>query len=189
MMRAFVAVEMAAPLRLELAGAMQQLQRLAAPIKWVAPENIHLTLKFLGKVEDERVPEAIEIMKQCAEGIGPFELELKGAGAFPNLNRPRVLFVKAEDRPPVMAELARRLDRRMTRAGVPKEDRPFRSHVTIGRVRRPRPMPQVGENLASLAERNFGMMIVNRIVLIQSKLTPSGPVYTPVEHVPLTDDR
>jgi len=184
-MRAFVAVEMAAPIRRALCELVAELRRCDAPVKWVAPENIHLTLKFLGDLPDAAAPETIDIVKQCAEGVGPFELEVRGAGGFPNLNRPRVLFVTAADRPAVLADLAGRLNQCMTRAGVPREGRRFRRHITLGRVRRPRPMPELGRRLAALAERSFGVMMVERIVFMQSELTRSGPIYTPVAHVPL----
>lgn len=181
-MRAFVAVEISDETRNELATLIAELGHVDAPLKWVAPQNIHLTLKFLGNVPDESVTKAIEIMKKCCEGVAPFRLEVKGVGGFPDLRRPRVLFVDAVDEPATAASLARRLNKEMTRAGVPKEDRPFRSHLTIGRVRRPRPLDDVAKKLERVADKSFGTTDVERIVLMKSDLTSAGPIYTPVEY-------
>jgi len=187
-MRAFVAVEISEPIREALGGLIAELRRHDAPIKWVAPENLHLTLKFLGTVPDDLAPQAVEILQGCVAGVAPFRLELKGTGAFPNLGRPRVIFVGAEDAPPAAGELARRLDKRMTRLGVRREDRPFRRHITVGRVRKPRPIGKVAQGLEAASDRSFGVMVARNVVLMQSELTPHGPVYTPVAHIELKSD-
>jgi len=184
-MRAFVAIEISEAIRNALGDLLAELRTHGAPVKWVRPENLHLTLKFLGDVPEESAPKAVEILRKCAEDVAPFEMDVKGAGGFPNLKRPRVLFVEAHDSPPRARELARRLNREMTRAGVPREDRPFRSHVTLGRMRRPRPLGAAAHTLAAAAERSFGAMTVERITLMQSDLTPKGPIYTPVQRVAL----
>ncbi len=184
-MRAFVAVEISEDIRKAVAALIEDLRSYGRPVKWVEPGNLHLTLKFLGSVPDESVPRIVEILGECVRGLGPFGMELKEAGGFPSLKRPRVLFVSAEDSPKVAPELAKRLNERMTRVGVAREDRPFRSHVTIGRVRRPHPSGAMGERLAALMGHSFGSMTVDTIVLIQSRLKPTGPEYTPVERVRL----
>lgn len=187
-MRAFVAVEMSEPIRRAVADLVAELERTDAPVKWVRQENLHLTLKFLGEVTEDNVPKAIDILRRCADGVAQFRLEVKGVGGFPNLGRPRVVFVEARDTPPLARELARRLNREMTRAGVPREDRPFRNHVTIGRVRKPRLMPALAKRLEQCAERMFGTMTVAQVAFIKSDLRPDGPVYTPVEHVDLSGE-
>jgi 2'-5' RNA ligase len=138
-MRAFVAIEMTEPIREALAALLVELRRVDAPVKWVEPQNIHLTLKFLGEVPDESVPKAGEILRQCVAGVAPFALEVKGAGGFPNLKRPRVIFVGALDQPPTSAGLAGRLNEQMAALGVEREDRAFQNHITLGRVRESRP--------------------------------------------------
>jgi len=186
-MRTFVAVELSETIRASIGEMIASLRSTGAPVKWVEPNNLHLTLKFLGNLAEDNLAAAIEIMKQCAEGVGPFELNVSGAGAFPNLRRPRVLFVEARDTPRAAAELARRLDRRMTRAGVRKEDRAFRCHVTIGRIRKPGPVHALAEKLEAMSAESFGTMTVNRIVLMRSELTRAGPIYSPVAKADLSD--
>ena len=188
MMRAFVAVEISEAIRSALAELIAGLRRHNAPVKWVEPKNIHLTLKFLGSVPDETVPAVVVILRQCVHNVAPFRLEVKGVGGFPNLRRPRVLFLGASDDTGDGAgarEIARRLNREMTRAGVPRENRPFRYHITLGRVRRPGPIGAVVGKLEEMSDRRFGSMRVERIVLMQSQLTPEGPIYTPVEYAEL----
>jgi 2'-5' RNA ligase len=161
------------------------LERLHAPVKWVEAKNIHLTLKFLGSVPDGSVARAVEILKACAGGIAPFSLELNGAGGFPDLKQPRVVFVCAVDQPPVAAELARRLDNQMAEIGAERDIRPYRNHITLGRVREPRHLAHLTRGLESLQGKSFGSMQVSEVTLMESKLTPAGPIYSPVERVRL----
>jgi len=180
-----MAVEMTEPVRTALGGQIQSLRRVAGPVKWVEPKNIHLTVKFLGSVPDENVSEIAARAKGICARFPPFELDLKGAGAFPNLGRPRVVFVDGADRPPVLAELAAALDQAMSEFGIERERRGFRNHVTLGRVRNPRPAPELAEQLRKLRDVSFGAVPVKEVVLMKSDLTPRGPVYTPVDRFPL----
>jgi 2'-5' RNA ligase len=173
------------PIRRELSDLLSELRKLNAPVKWVGPQNLHLTLKFLGEVKDDKVPQAISIIRSCAAETPAFDLTVRGAGAFPNLHRPRVLFVDAEDQPAVAADLAARLNDRMAEIGVEREDRPFQNHITLGRLRNPRPVPEVAQRIEALAGRSFGTMRVDRVTLMKSDLQPAGPVYTAVERIGL----
>jgi 2'-5' RNA ligase len=184
-MRAFVAVEMNEAIRAALSALIGDLRRLDAPVKWVEPQNIHLTLKFLGSVPDASVARATEILRACAGGIAPFALEIAGAGGFPDLKRPRVVFVCAVDRPPAAAELARRLNERMAEVGAERDDRPYQNHITLGRVREPRRLAQLTQRLESLQGKSFGSMQVTELTLMESRLTPAGPIYSAVERVRL----
>jgi len=185
-MRAFVAVEMSQPIRDDVGRLIERLRRAGGPVKWVAPANLHLTLKFLGEIGEDAVPRAIAILRECIQGVAPFALSVRGAGAFPTPARPRVLFVDAHDEPPCLANIAKRLDKAMTAIGVPREKRKFRNHVTIGRVRKPSTaIADMADELGKATERSFGTMTVEEVVLMKSDLRPDGPVYTPVERVAL----
>ncbi len=184
-MRAFVAVEMSEPIREALSALIAEMRQLDAPVKWVEAQNIHLTLKFLGAVPDSSVARAIEILRACTSGIGPFSLEIAGAGGFPDLKRPRVIFISAVDQPPVAAELARRLNEQMAAVGAEREDRPYQNHITLGRVRETRHLARLTQRLESLQAKSFGSMQVAEVTLMESKLTPAGPIYSPVERVRL----
>jgi len=183
--RAFVAIEVDAPIRRALAGLIEELNRPSQPVKWVTPENIHLTLKFLGDVPQERVSEAIQIVRDCAQGIGPFSLAIQGTGAFPSTQQPRVIFAGAQDERNAAHELAGRLEERMEALGIEREDRPFQCHLTLGRLREPRALPALAAKMAAASARDFGKMTVTQITLIESTLTPQGPIYRPVEQMAL----
>jgi len=180
-MRAFIAVEIAAAIREKLAELIEQLRPHGKEVKWVEAQNIHLTLKFLGDVPDDATPRIVELMRGCLAGATPCALTVKGAGAFPNLRRPRVLFACASDAPPTLAGVADRLNQAMAELGVEKEERAFQNHITLGRVREPRPMDRLAAQLEKQADREFGSMRIDRITLIRSELRRQGPIYTPIE--------
>ena len=182
-MRAFIAIEMSPEIRAELAERMASLRRAAGSVKWVEPHNIHMTLKFLGSVPDDLVPKMIERVRECCAATTPCDLELKGAGAFPNIGKPRVIFVDAKEDPAVLADLARRLDEAMCEFGVEPEERGFKTHITLGRVRVPRPAPELAEQLRGLRDVAFGRARIAEAVFMKSDLTPRGPVYTVIERL------
>jgi 2'-5' RNA ligase len=184
-MRAFVAIELSQAVREALGRAIDKLRPAADDVRWVKPDNLHLTLKFLGEVPDERLAEVIELAASCAAAARAFELNVAGTGAFPSARRPRVVFAEAAERPEGLGELALALNRAMTRVDVPFEDRPFRRHITLGRVRRPRQNPALAAALEKLRATEFGTMEIDRMTLIKSNLTPHGAVYTPLERIEL----
>ncbi len=184
-MRLFIAIELDDAVREELGRFIAELRRGGGPVKWVEPKNLHLTLKFLGEIPDGRAAEAAQILRDCAAGIAPFRLDAKGVGGFPNLKRPRVVFVGAEDERRAAHELARRLNEEMQLIDVPAEDRPFQCHITLARLREPRLSPRQTAALEACAERSFGALAVARVTLMRSTLTPTGPVYEAVERVDL----
>ena len=185
-MRAFIAIEISETIRAELGRFIERLKPHARGVKWVDPAIIHMTLKFLGDVPDESVPEVVRVVRECTRGVAPFYFDVHGTGAFPDVRRPKVIFAAALDEAGSAAELARRLDEGMEALGFEREKRPFAAHLTLGRVREPRPLPELARGLEACAKADFGRMRVEQIVLMQSTLTAAGPVYAPVERVRLT---
>lgn len=184
-MRAFVAIEVSDDLRRSLRRLQERLEPVAKGVRWVKPELVHLTLKFLGEVPDFAAPRACALVGDCAKEVRPFSLTFSGLGAFPSPDRPRVIWTGAEDDPAVMAELSSALDKALTEVGVGREKRGFRPHLTLGRVRRPRPQPDLALELRKGSGETFGEVLVTEIVLMQSELRPSGPIYTPLSRHPL----
>ena len=179
-MRTFVAIEIEDDLRQKLALLQQRLGRATDGVRWVKPAAMHFTAKFLGEVPDVDVPGASDIVKQCAADTPPFRVTLCGLGGFPDARRPRVIWVGARDEPSVMQDLHHRLDRALNAIGVPREGRPFRSHLTVGRVRRPGVAGGIAQAVETFAEHVFGTFEVGELVFMQSELTPAGPLYTPL---------
>lgn len=154
--------EVVEPLRPELPGA-----------KWTRPEGRHLTLKFLGEVEEGRVSEIGEALEGAASGHAPFEAAFSEVGGFPNLGRPRVLWVGVGEGAEPMAELAGSVDEAMSGLGFDREKRRFHGHLTIARFKRPKKTGDLPE--VPVPEDRFA---VDEIVLFESHLHPKGARYT-----------
>ena len=176
--RSFVAVEIDDTIRARLAEAQQALQAAGGHVRWSKPENLHLTLKFLGDIAEANVGDACRILQDIAAGHAAFEVEVVGSGAFPNLRRPRVVFAEVSDLTGTLPKLADALDREMTAVGVKREKRPFRSHLTLGRVKSPRGIEGLAAAITACSKDTFGSQVVGEIVLIRSDLEPTGPIYS-----------
>ena len=140
-MRAFVAVDLPEELRAELRSRQRSLHKAARGTRWVRPEGIHLTLKFLGEVPDERVDEISKTLASLPP-FTPFKLQVKGIGFFPQARRPRVLWVGIEPCPPLEA-LAAQVNKSLEAIGFAGEQRAFQHHLTLARFRVPRPQPEI----------------------------------------------
>lgn len=151
----------------------------ATGVAWVGADNLHITLKFLGGVEDTRLPDVADAVGAAVD-VRAFDVEVRGLGAFPTPIRPRVIWAGAADGPG-FAELAADVDRALVVLGFPPEERGFTPHVTLGRVREPRRDPALASALTAGATRPFGMLRVARVSLMRSDLSPRGPRYTELQ--------
>jgi 2'-5' RNA ligase len=188
-LRLFVALEPPDIVRRRLAALQTELRRLAgraaSDVKWVAPENVHLTLQFLGAVPEERVDGVRAAVLAAGAGSPPLHLELRGAGGFPNARRPRVLWAGIAGDLSPLAELVADLGRRLGPLGFEPEERPFSPHLTLGRSREPRGAPGLAAALAQAAEAPAAPWRANEVVLFQSHLSPKGPRYEALARGPL----
>ena len=172
-------------MRAALGAAVEGLRPATRGIAWVAIENLHLTLKFLGGVEAARLGDVLAALRQAAAGAVPFELAIRGLGAFPSVTRPRVIWAGVVEGAAAVAELAARVDVALAGLGFPRETRPFAGHVTLGRVRAPRRDTGLAEALGPAATRDFGRVRVARLSLMRSDLAPRGARYTELGGAPL----
>ncbi len=182
-MRCFIAIELNDAVRHILADLIRELATFKAPIKWVEPENLHLTVKFLGSIPDDQVSPLSEQLTCLSRSFQPFTFSVTGTGSFPNWERPRVLWVGATEE-----ETFRRLHREVEDVtvafGVDREGRPFHPHITLGRVRELRGLPPVIDALRRLQDRSFGFVIADHLTLFESRLSSSGPTYRIVSQHP-----
>ncbi len=152
--------------------------------KLVEPENLHLTLKFIGEVPPERarrIQHALEEIKHSA-----FDIEFQGVGAFPSLERPRVLWIGVSEGASQLEELASQIENILARrVSLRKSDKPFHPHLTIARIKG-RISPSVRKILESHANDYFGRITAKKFLLMRSTLTPRGPIYNVVEHYDLS---
>lgn len=184
-MRTFVAIELDAPLVRALAEARAHLEAAGAPVRWVAPEKVHVTVKFLGEIPADAAGRAAEILAEHARATEPFDLDVEGVGPFPNPRRPRVVAAKLREIPAPLQRVAAALDGAYAELGVAADGRPFHAHLTLGRIRRPGGLGRLYQAMGDLAGRTFGRLHVDHLTLIESVLGPGGPTYTALARPPL----
>lgn len=179
-MRTFIAIELPQEIRNSLASLQEQLRSSGADVKWVAPVNIHLTLKFLGEIDEKKLDEVSKIIDDIAKNKTTFAIRITSLGAFPKINYPRVIWVGIDKGDMETKEIANDLEEAIAKIGIPKEDRPFSSHITIGRLRSPQNRERLVKELNKLVD-DFGKQnlefSVTKITFFKSTLTPKGPIY------------
>jgi len=178
--RSFIAIELDEEIKHGLASLIEKLEASGADVKWVKPENIHLTLKFLGHVSKEKINGIKRILDNAKDIFKPFRINLSGLGAFPKLSYPRVMWVGLEDAENNSKEIYDFLEKELEKIGFQKEKRPFSPHLTIGRVKSPKNREPLKSNIENLKNSLTNALDVNHITLFQSTLTPGGPIYTPL---------
>jgi 2'-5' RNA ligase len=147
---------------------------------------MHLTLKFLGDVAAEKTPQVCDTAAEAVAGLEPFDLEIRGVGAFPNAARPRTIWVGTGSGEAQLAKLAERLEKALTELGFAREDRAFHGHLTLGRVRRPsRALAALTPMLQQRADLALGRTAVREFVVFSSQLERGGPIYEALRRVPL----
>jgi 2'-5' RNA ligase len=180
-MRVFIAIDIDANNRAALGDLQQQLKGKVdikkSDVKWVRPENIHLTLKFLGEIKDEQVVDVCNVVKDVAGRHGSFELDIESVGHFGGRSA-RVLWIGTGGGREDLLQLQKDLGQQLASAGWPPEKRAYSGHLTLCRVRN----SKAGFKLAQLVEqyRDFklGTMAADSVSVYQSQLTPTGPIYT-----------
>ena len=172
-------------LRARLAVEIDRLRAVASDVAWVAETNLHVTVKFLGQIEDPRVGVIGDALGAVATRTRSFELGVRDLGAFPTAARPRIVWVGLEPAAP-LAALAADVDTALGALGMPRESRPFAAHVTLGRVRDSRRNPPLAAALAPPVE--CGRLPVSRLSLMRSELHPRGARYTELAGVVLAGE-
>ncbi len=190
--RTFIAIEVGDAHHRALSDLQERFKRErgARAVRWVAPGNIHLTVKFLGDVESDRLPDLQRAVADACAGSAPFLLNIAGAGAFPNTQRPNVVWVGIGGDVERAASLAQKIDDACAALGFAREARPFSPHLTLGRVKRdvsPADRRAVGEMIANASVGALGEVRVEHVSVIKSDLKLGGPVYTRLAEIRLTN--
>lgn len=184
-LRAFVAIDPPETTIRALAAVQEAFRPHGLKIRWVRPTNIHLTLKFLGDVPADSVAAIVKAMA-CATGDGPpLNLAVDGLGVFPGLKRPRILWAGVHGDTDRLGALFRRLDGELARAGFPAEAKPFRAHMTLGRIRDRVDSRRLARAMAAVGQYGPVSLPARELVLVQSRLMPAGPAYTRLATAPL----
>jgi len=180
-MRTFVAIKMGDAVKSKLIPLLERLRRAEKGVKWVGPEGLHFTLKFLGEVDGERLPEVESVLASAARDAKTFTLACTGTGTFPPASRSaRVIWAGIVPEPSLM-RLQARLEDDLEVLDFPKERRPFHPHVTLGRVKHPSGLGNRGSQiLEKERETFFGETVVEKVTFFRSELKPTGAVYTTI---------
>ena len=181
MARLFFAIELPPEVRAEaarIASAMRE--RLATPARWTPDENLHLTLKFIEHLDEDRIPKLLASAGAKLAAHAPFRIELQGSGAFPSQRAARVLWLGVGEGRTQLARIARKLDASAGRHGVPRDRRPFRAHLTLARLREPTPVAA-----DSLLLPDSTPFTASEVVLYESRLSSAGATHFALTRLPL----
>lgn len=178
-MRVFIAIELPDEVKAALAALQNELRKVHAEISWTKPENLHLTLKFLGEVEADRIADVTQACTDAAASVSSFSIRVKDTGVFPSVKQPRVLWVSLAEGLAELRTLHHKLEENLHALGFEKEARAFQPHLTLGRVKALKNVSAVTAKLLmyQLPELSFH---THELVVMQSKLHPTGSIYTPL---------
>jgi 2'-5' RNA ligase len=187
--RSFIAVELPAGIKLALAKMQSQLKSGGGGrIKWVDPDIMHLTLKFLGNVDTALTVEITAALRKACLGIGPFPIELDKLGVFPNARRVQVVWVGLKGEVEKLGRLQQNIDAVLAPLGFKAENRPFTPHLTLARVREeatPEERQALGQLVTVTVPQSGGSFKVDAVHLMRSQLTRNGPIYTRIDSAAL----
>lgn len=187
--RTFIGIEASEEIRSRALDAIDQLSTIAREVKWVAPENLHWTLQFLGDLADVEVAEVCRAVALATVEHEPFLLSASGIGAFPKLERPRTLWLGADQGSDAITQLQEAIEATLAELGYRGESRKYVPHLTLGRVKRGSQGGRaLSEELANLADYEGGAMEVEEVTVFASELEQDGPVYHVLSHAPLALD-
>jgi 2'-5' RNA ligase len=176
--RTFIAVFPPEEVVAALAGAVDRARERGDGVSWVRQGNLHYTLRFLGELEQKQVDGVCRAVASVAREAEPIRMSLGGPGAFPNFRRPRVLWIGAEEGAKDLEILARAVNEALSREGFGRPDKPFRAHLTVGRVRDARRAATAAGRFSQ--EKVEGNFQVRKIVVVHSTLDPGGSIYRPL---------
>jgi 2'-5' RNA ligase len=183
-MRLFVAIEFDEPVRRRLVDVQDRLRRAADGVRWIPGEQLHVTVKFLGEVRDDRLAEVSGALEAAAADVSPFSIRIAECGCFPPRGGVRIVWVGAAQAPEPLLACVQSVEGQMQRIGFPKEHKRFSPHVTIGRVREDRSAGAIRSAVSAQRIEPIEQP-VNSMTLMSSVLSPKGPTYSPVSRAAL----
>ena len=176
--RTFIAVEIPEKIRSSISRVQEDLKNYGFKIKWVRPESIHLTLKFLGNIDAAATEDVGGALWEAVRAVSPMTLKAKGIGVFPGIRRPRVVWVGIGGELEALGLLQKKLDENLAGIGFPREKRPFKGHLTLGRIKKridPKSFLDALDRLGNFETETF---TADTVILYKSELKPSGAIYT-----------
>ncbi len=185
-MRCFIAIELPEDVRSQLGALQERFGHRGKAVRWVRPDAMHLTLKFLGEVPDARLPAVCDALSEVASPCEPFEFAVRRTGCFPPRGGVRVVWAGVEEPTEHLLTCQALCEDAMEELGFAREHRPYVPHLTLGRVKDPRGASGLRELVAECEDFEAGWVDVDRLVLMESHLSPKGAEYTVAHHADLT---
>ena len=176
-LRCFIAIAIPEQIKKEIGDLIDILRKHDADIKWLIPENLHLTLKFLGNTPDGLLPAIKESLLSIATLYEPFYIKIYSTGVFPNKKYPRVIWTGIEDSE-ILKKLNRDIEHFMSLLGYKKENKEYKAHLTLGRIRSHRGIINVISELDNYCDKEFGTFSADSVKLMKSELKPKGAEYS-----------
>jgi 2'-5' RNA ligase len=174
-MRTFLAVDVPEHIRKKIDDFIQVEAKRGLPIKWVRFENLHITLKFLGEIDEKKKAEITPVIKELGEKQNSFNMRLAGLGCFPSPRNPRVLWIGVKEGGEMLCDIAAEIEEALARFGF-KEEKRFHPHLTIGRIKKLCKIDHILEK--TIGSEPFS---INAVTLFESTLRPEGPIYTALD--------
>ena len=184
-MRAFIGISLPENVRAALTQLQQELATSRADVKWVEPEQLHVTLKFLDEISEQQRQQVETFLTRIAQQTPAFTMGLQAIGAFPSVSDPRIIWVGVSEGKSSVVRLAEAIEQDARTLGLKQEERPYSAHVTIGRVRSPRNTSALIERLRTAPWSPPPAWQATSITLYQSALSSTGPTYSVLADMPL----
>jgi 2'-5' RNA ligase len=176
--RSFLAIELPSAIAKGIGRVQYDLKQSHADVRWVEPNRIHLTLKFFGDIDEEACDGIMDAVGRAVSDVKPFTITIKALGGFPRWKNPRVVWMGVEDGAGVLKPLQGAIEKCLGEIGYPREEREFKPHLTLGRVRSGKGRPELLKRMEGFLHVELGEFRVERLVLFKSDLRPTGPMYT-----------
>ena len=182
-LRCFISIEIPEPVKKNINEFIDILKKYNADIRWITPENLHLTLKFLGSTPEVLLPKIRDSLINVVLSHEPFYIKIYTTGVFPSRRRPRVIWIGVEDSG-ILKKLKKDVEDSMVLLGYQKEDKEFTPHLTVGRVRSQKRIADLVKELDNFREKDFGSVNVESIKLMKSELKPKGAEHSCLHEIP-----
>ena len=182
--RTFIAIELPETIISAISKVQEGVKSYGFNIRWVHPENIHLTLKFLGDTKEDETDKIAKVIFESVKTYSPISLFAKGIGVFPGIKRPRVIWAGISGHLNPLFKLQKKLENGIEMLGFKKEKRPFRAHLTLGRIKDRIDPKRFGDTLRAFGGFESETFYADKVILYKSELKPTGAVYTQLVSVP-----
>lgn len=185
MIRTFIAIDLPDLLRSQIVRVQQELRASDADVRWVETQNLHLTLKFIGSIEENDWERIAAALKEALQPFSPFVFHLEGLGVFPRLENPRVVWLGVSEGREKLEQIAAAVEKACVGIGLPAQDHPFTPHLTIGRIRSNKRLEGLIQSLQRSPMRHPFLVQVRRVLFFKSTLQAMGAIHTPLAELPL----